>query len=130
MDEDHAVASAVGARLKEKGGIIDDDPAQGGDPAPHLPADQGVDDPVQALRGGLRREGLPGERGAIRPPASQDARSPFTNEAPADGPALQDAMGDRVGVYDPCSPLLKERGNRAFAAADASGETDHEAFHS
>lgn len=129
VDEDHAIAPAVRSRLKEEGCIVDDDAARGGNPAPHLPADQGVDDPVEALRGGLRRESLSGERVAIQPPAAQDAGSPFTGQAPADVPALKDAVADRVGVDDLCSPLPKERGNHAFAAADAPGETDHVAFH-
>ena len=130
VHEDGRVAHPV-QPVFEKERRIENHAASGGGPElpPDPPANDGVNDAVELPDRRFRPEGKGCKRGPIHASMAQDTGTPLASQEAANLRTLQDLVSYRVGVHHPGSPLLKERCNRAFATADATGKTKHETFH-
>jgi len=128
-DVNHLVAEGVRSRLEEQRSV-QDHPAPG---APHLPPDLpenlGMHPAVQARDGFLRPEGEARQRGAVHPTSEKDALSPVPGQRGADSGEAEHLMPEDIRIDAPGALIPKDRGDGTFPAADASGQTDHEAFH-
>ena len=88
-----------------------------------------MDPAVQARDGLPRSEGQAGQSRAIHAGAAEDSPSPVAEQRRLHPGKIERPMPEDVRIDASCALFYKDPGDRAFAAADASGKTDHEAFH-